>query len=89
MTPLDVPAELVRTALSVHTTRAPSEIEDGATLVSDLGLDPADVVLVLLCLEEIGDLRFPEAELDALRTVGDLVELVRRWAQERITLLPC
>lgn len=85
----DLDDELVRTALSLHTTRDPREIEAGTRLGSDLGLEPADVILVLLQLEELAGLQLPAAELDALRTVGDLVALVGRWATERITLLPC
>ena len=81
--------ELVRTALSLHTDRDPRQIDARTRLGSDLGLEAADVVLVLLHLEELAGLQLPEAELDALRTVGDLVALVRRWAAERITLLPC
>lgn len=85
----DADDELVRTALSLHTHRDPRELEARTRLGSDLGLEPADIVLVLLHLEELAGLQLPQAELDALRTVGDLVALVSRWATERITLLPC
>lgn len=85
----DVHEALVRHALALCTDRSEEDISRDARLGHDLGLDRGDIVLVLLQLEELGDLQLPEAELDALRTVEDLVALVRRWATERITLLPC
>jgi acyl carrier protein len=85
----DIHESLVRHALSLCTARAADEIQSETRLGRDLGLDRGDIILLLLQLEELGDLLLPETELDALRTVFDLVALVRRWARSRITLLPC
>jgi acyl carrier protein len=55
---------------------------DDTQRLDELGLDPLDLVLVVLRLEEFdrgrGD--FPVAALEQAKTVGDLVALVDRWA---------
>jgi acyl carrier protein len=47
----------------------------------ELGMDPLDLVLVVIRLEDFdrGGGDFPVAALDHARTVGDLVELVDVW----------
>jgi acyl carrier protein len=49
----------------------------------ELGLDPLDLVLVILRLEDLGggDGDFPLTALAHARTVADLVELVDLWLQ--------
>jgi len=49
-----------------------------------LGLDPLDLVLVVIRLEDLagGDGDFPLAALAQARTVGDLVALADLWLQD-------
>jgi acyl carrier protein len=49
----------------------------------DLGLDPLDLVLVVLKLDHLdrGDGEFPLFALEHASTVGDLVDLVELWLQ--------
>jgi acyl carrier protein len=42
------------------------------------GLDSLDVVEAVMTLEERYDVAFPVAELDRVRTLGDLIDLIRR-----------
>ena len=96
--------EIVRFALALHLETDPRGIESGQRLEEDLGLDPLDLVLVVLRVEELGDVprpafdgsaatiaqsrvEFPVADLEGLRTVGDLVELVERWARSESSRL--
>lgn len=74
--------EIVRFALALHLEAEPYEIEEHQRIEEDLGLDPLDLVLVVLRLEELGEVEFPVAELEGIRTVGDLVAVVRRWCGE-------
>jgi acyl carrier protein len=83
--------EIVSCALALHLEVDPGEIVPSMRLEQDLGLDPLDLVLVVLRLEELGDIEFPVADLEDLLTVGDLVELVRDWSREampRVSRLP-
>src|SRR5262249_51824543 len=50
-------------------------------LQRDLGLDPLDLVLIALDLEETYRAEFPIAELELVRTVGDLSTLARAWRE--------
>lgn len=74
--------EIVRFALAFHLERDPASIDCAQRLEDDLGLDPLDLVLVVLRLEELGEIEFPIADLEGLKTVGDLVALVERWVRD-------
>ncbi|MBX3264256.1 MAG: hypothetical protein KIS78_28155 [Labilithrix sp.] len=78
--------EIVCFALALHLGIDPDEVDPSHRLDEDLGLDPLDLVLVVLRLEELGDVEFPVADLEGLRTVDDLVDVVRRWAHGPDTL---
>lgn len=71
--------EVVCFALGLHLQIDPAEIQEAQRLEEDLGLDPLDLVLVALRLEEIGDGEFPVADLAEIVTVRDLVNVVRVW----------
>lgn len=71
--------EIVCFALALHLEVDPSEIHEAQNLEADLGLDPLDLVLVVLRLEEIGDGEFPVGDLENVYTVKDLAEVVRTW----------
>jgi acyl carrier protein len=55
-------------------------IEDAQTF-DELGLDPLDLVLVVIRLDHLdrGDGNFPVAALDDAKTIRDLVALVDVW----------
>lgn len=73
--------EVVRFALALHLSADPALIEPRHRLEADLGLDPLDLVLVVLRLEELEDAEFPVADLEGVVTVADLVGLVRAWSR--------
>jgi acyl carrier protein len=71
--------EIVCFALALHLEVDPSEIDEAMHLERDLGLDPLDLVLVVLRLEEIGEGEFPVGDLEDVFTVKDLADVVRTW----------
>ena len=73
--------EIVSFALSLHLEIDPNLIRLEQDLEQDLGLDPLDLVLIVLRLEEVGDGEFPVGDLEGIHTVKDLVEVVRCWTQ--------
>lgn len=85
---MDVANEwLVRRAIAAHLEIALDEIEAEQSLEGDLGLDPLDLVLIALRLEEDVGVEFPVALLETVKTVGDLEGLVRSWLAVVPTLL--
>jgi acyl carrier protein len=85
----DIQFEIVRFALALHLGVDSEGVELHHRLDADLGLDPLDLVLVALRLEEIEDAEFPVAQLEMVRTVSDLVDVVRDWASgDRTGTLP-
>ncbi|MBS2011663.1 MAG: hypothetical protein JST00_02020 [Deltaproteobacteria bacterium] len=78
---------LVRRAIAAHLEMAQDEIEAQQSLEDDLGLDPLDLVLITLRLEEDVGVEFPVALLETVKTVGDLEDLVRSWLAVVPTLL--
>lgn len=74
--------EIVRFALAFHLEIDIAEVHLAQRLEEDLGLDPLDLVLVVLRLEELGDIEFPVADLEGIRTVSDLVDVVRAWCAD-------
>jgi acyl carrier protein len=52
----------------------------------EMGMDPLDLVIVVLRLEGLdpGKGEFPVAVLDGVTTVGDLVALVDLWLQRDV-----
>lgn len=73
--------EIVRFALALHLDVIPDAIDMGDDLARDLGLDPLDLVLVVLRLEEMAEAEFPVADLEHTKSVQDLVSLVRTWCE--------
>jgi acyl carrier protein len=78
---------LVHHLLALQLETSDDAIEDAQSLL-DLGLDPLDLVLFVLRLEEFsgGDDEFPLLGLGRAETVGDLVALVDVWCHA--TLMP-
>lgn len=60
-----------------------NEITEATSFESDLNADSLDIVELTMAMEEEFDLpEVPEEELTSIRTVGDLVEYVKRFLQE-------
>jgi acyl carrier protein len=78
---------LVHHLLALQLQTSDEAIDDAQSL-DDLGLDPLDLVLFVLRLEELagGDEEFPLLGLDRAETVGDVVALVDVWCHA--TLMP-
>ena len=56
----------------VETIRADSEV------VKDLGADSLDVVELMMALEDEYGVTFPEGEIENVRTVQDIVDLMNK-----------
>ena len=78
--------EIVCFALALHLEVDPADIREEQRLEEDLGLDPLDLVLVVLRLEEIGEGEFPVGDLEGITTVNDLASVVRMWNEGPPTL---
>lgn len=50
------------------------------TELSGLGADSLDKVQLVLAFEDKMDIDVPDEEIDKLKTVGDVVEMVKRYA---------
>jgi acyl carrier protein len=66
-------AEKVRAALGRELKRDPATIEMHHLLREDLGLNSLDAIELMFKVEEEFDLEIPDADLQKLKTVGDLV----------------
>jgi acyl carrier protein len=73
------PCSALRRALIRHFGGETQEFARAALLEDDLGLDPLDLTLIALGLEEEHGEEFPLPRLRALRTVSELDDLVERW----------
>jgi acyl carrier protein len=75
-----LPDDIVRHALARYLCTPAEVILPELHLRADLGLDPLDVVLVVLRLERMVGREFPMALLEIIHTVDELNRLVRAWA---------
>jgi acyl carrier protein len=66
-------ADKVREALARELKRDPATIAPEQALRDDLGLNSLDAIELMFKVEEEFDLEIPDADLQRLRTVGDLV----------------
>ncbi|MFO0663331.1 MAG: phosphopantetheine-binding protein [Polyangiaceae bacterium] len=70
---------LVRVAVALHLDVALDSVHSEDHLVRDLGLDPLDLVLVVLRLDELVGAQCALANLQSIETVRDLEDMVRDW----------
>ena len=77
-------AERVRSALARELKRDPASIVPEQALREDLGLNSLDAIELMFKVEEEFDLEIPDADLQKLRTVGDLVS----YLGERLGVAP-
>ena len=71
-------ADKVKSALGRELKRDPETIELGHLLREDLGLNSLDAIELMFKVEEEFDLEIPDADLQTLKTVGDLVAYLER-----------
>jgi acyl carrier protein len=64
---------------------AADEIRLDATLVEDLGMDSLDAVELAIATERQFNVTLSDEQMAKLRTVGDIVALVQRLADEQGT----
>ena len=67
-------AERVRSALARELRRDPASITPDQALREDLGLNSLDAIELMFKVEEEFDIEIPDADLQRLRTVGDLTQ---------------
>lgn len=53
-------------------------VSESTDLVDELGLDSLDTVELTLGLEEAFGVEIPDAELEDVRTVGDVIDLIEK-----------
>ena len=70
--------EQLRTVLSANFELLPERITLQADLFSDLDLDSIDAVDLAIKLQELTGRRVTPQEFKGIRTVGDVVQTVRR-----------
>jgi len=70
---------LVELAIVRHVGPGCISVHASQRLDEDLGLDPLDVILIVIRLEEQAGVEFPVGSLDHVRTVRDLAEAIREW----------
>jgi acyl carrier protein len=56
------------------------------TVDRDLELDPLDLVLIAIRIEELADLEFPIARLESVHTIEDLTKIARAAYASRFQL---
>jgi acyl carrier protein len=69
--------ELVGSVVARHLDISPAAITPSTDLERDLHLDPLDLVLIALRIEELEGREFPIARLEQARSVADLTRIVR------------
>ena len=55
-----------------------SEIVPEARILDDLGADSLDIVELVMALEERFDIEVPDADVEMLQTIGDVVAYVEK-----------
>jgi acyl carrier protein len=75
--------EMVRNVVARHLQVASATITAKTQLVRELDLDPLDLVLIALRIEEREGIEFPIARLEGTSTVGDLIGIVRTMRATR------
>jgi acyl carrier protein len=76
---------LVRDAVALHLEIAPELVRPETRLRADLGLDPLDLVLIVLRIEDVAGTELPVGELEDVHTIAELQAFVRRYGRARDT----
>ena len=56
----------------------PERVAPDKDLVEECFIDSLDMLQIFVDVEEAFDIKFPEKEIDKLRTVNDIVSYIRR-----------
>jgi len=56
----------------------PAQIVPDASFIDDLGADSLAIVQFVMAIEEAFDIEIPDADADALQTIGDAVAYLQR-----------
>ena len=70
-----------RALVAIKLNLGESEITPEKNLFNDLGADSLDVVELLMILEREFNVKFSEADTAAVKTVGDLFQLIEKYTK--------
>lgn len=70
--------EKVRKILSEQFSVDENTITENTNIAEDLGADSLDVVDILMSIEDEFEIEVPDEEIDKIRTVGELVNYIKR-----------
>lgn len=76
MTPLQ--QTLIRIALEVNSQATLKDVADLDRNFSDVGIDSLEAMSLMLAATEHFDIKIPDAEIDEVKTMNELVGLVER-----------
>lgn len=76
MTPKETVVETLRLNLGIEA----EQITPEADIFNDLGADSLDIVEVVMALEEELGIEIDDVEIEEIRTVGDLTNMVEKLA---------
>ena len=75
MTRAEIESKVIE-ALAGQLSVERSTIDAGSRLVDDLGVDSMTFVMIMYDFEEAFDMKIPDEDLDAIKTVKDVVDYV-------------
>lgn len=73
--------EKIRDIICEVLSLEPEEITKGSNFVDDLGADSLEVYQIILAAEEEYEIEIPQDDADKVKTVGDIVDLVKSLIQ--------
>jgi acyl carrier protein len=77
----DIPAQVI--ALIAKSKSLPAETLTPATTFDELDIDSLDKINLSFEVEELFDIQIPDASLNSLRTIGDVISGVYRLQAEK------
>ncbi len=54
----------------------PDEVHEDSSFVDDLGADSLDLVELVMALEDNFDMKIPDEDVEAIKTVGDAISYI-------------
>jgi acyl carrier protein len=54
----------------------PDEVHEDSSFVDDLGADSLDLVELVMALEDNFDMKIPDEDVEAIKTVGDAITYI-------------
>ena len=70
--------EKIKKILSEQFSVDENTITENTNIAEDLGADSLDVVDILMSIEDEFEIEVPDEEIDRIRTVGELVNYIKR-----------